>query len=219
LNFPTKKHWRRPSSVEYIEAGLQKFVDKFEAKGIREIAFPRLGCGNGGLDWDKVRPLMHSYLADLPIRVYIHDFDVDLDFPEHKEYSPPTAENSFHDFLRDIGFTIDLNDGVFTLLDKIGTFRASLTERADETVLNLQGDGWTSEIDEFDLSELWVLLNKGPVDSSRLVGMARDQVSPLFSVLSTIDYVRPIEISRTPEIPRLALELRRSKFSSGVVAA
>jgi O-acetyl-ADP-ribose deacetylase (regulator of RNase III) len=49
LNFPTKKHWRRPSSLAYVEAGLKKFVAHFEAKGIREIAFPRLGCGNGGL--------------------------------------------------------------------------------------------------------------------------------------------------------------------------
>lgn len=219
LNFPTKKHWRRPSSLEYVEAGLRKFVDQFETRGIREIAFPRLGCGNGGLAWENVQPLMHSYLADLPIRVYIHDFDVDLDFPEHKAYSPPNAENSFHDFLRDIGFTIELNGGEFRLLDKIGTFCAHLDERAEETVLQLEGAGWTSEIDEFDLSELWVLLNKGPVDSSRMVGMARDQVSPLFSLLSTIDYVRPIEISRTSEIPRLALELKRNKFSSGVVAA
>ena len=26
LNFPTKKHWRNPSKLEYIEAGLQTFV-------------------------------------------------------------------------------------------------------------------------------------------------------------------------------------------------
>jgi O-acetyl-ADP-ribose deacetylase (regulator of RNase III) len=219
LNFPTKKNWRSPSQLSYVEAGLKKFVDQFEARGIREIAFPRLGCGNGGLNWDEVRPLMHSYLADLPIRVYIHDFNVDIDFPEHKEYSPVSAENSFHDFMCDIGYAIELNGGLFSLLDKFSNFRASLTQRADEIVLLLENDEWKAEIDEFDLSELWVLLNKGPVDSSRLVGIARDHVSALFSLLSSISYIRPIEISRDSDVSRLALEVRRSRFSSGTVAA
>lgn len=219
LNFPTKTQWRRPSKIEYVKAGLEKFVAQYEAKGVREIAFPRLGCGNGGLEWDEVRPLMHSYLADLPIRVYIHDFDVSLDFPEHKAYSPEYAQNSFHDFICDIGYAIDLNEGNFRLLDNFGCFSAKLIVRDDENILYLSGDGWTSEIDEFDLSELWMLLLKGPVDSSRLVGMARESVSPLFSVLSTIDYVRPVEISRTSEVSRLALELRRNRFMTGSVAA
>lgn len=29
LNFPTKQHWRSPSRMEWIEAGLQKFLDTF----------------------------------------------------------------------------------------------------------------------------------------------------------------------------------------------
>src|SRR5690242_10651893 len=53
LNFPTKIHWRNPSKLEWIEAGLKKFVTAYEKQGIREISFPRLGCGNGGLDWDE----------------------------------------------------------------------------------------------------------------------------------------------------------------------
>lgn len=219
LNFPTKTQWRRPSKIEYIEAGLAKFVDQYEAKGIREIAFPRLGCGNGGLNWEDVRPLMDHYLSDLPIRIYIHDFDVELDIPEHKEYSPEYAQNSFHDFICDLGYAINLNEGKFKLLDNYENFSAKIVEKDDETVLYLEGDSWTSCIDEFDLSELWMLLLKGPVDNSRLVGMARESVGPLFSVLSTIEYVRPVEISRNAESSRIALELRRNRFSTGTVAA
>ena len=54
LNFPTKIHWRNPSKLEWIESGLRKFVENYKALGISEISFPRLGCGNGGLDWDDV---------------------------------------------------------------------------------------------------------------------------------------------------------------------
>lgn len=78
LNFPTKKHWRNPSKLEYIELGLQKFVETYEEKGITSISFPRLGVGNGGLNWDsQVKPLMEKYLKDLPIDVLIHLYKVE----------------------------------------------------------------------------------------------------------------------------------------------
>src|SRR6185312_8654562 len=85
LNFPTKQHWKNPSKLEWIEAGLKKFVSNYRKLGIVEISFPRLGCGNGGLDWKKVCPLMEKYLSGLPIQVYIHDYTVDVGLPEHME--------------------------------------------------------------------------------------------------------------------------------------
>lgn len=71
LLFPTKRHWRQPSRLEYIEAGLQKFADNWDKLGADSIAFPRLGCGNGALDWDDVRPVMERYLAKIPLQIYI----------------------------------------------------------------------------------------------------------------------------------------------------
>lgn len=71
LLFPTKAHWREPSRMEYLEAGLEKFVQTYEEKRIASIAFPMLGCGYGGLDWNGVKPLMERYLAQLPIDVYV----------------------------------------------------------------------------------------------------------------------------------------------------
>jgi O-acetyl-ADP-ribose deacetylase (regulator of RNase III) len=85
LNFPTKRHWRNPSRLEWIELGLKKFVHEYARRGIVEISFPRLGCGNGGLGWDDVRPLMERYLSKLPIQIYVHDYEVDIGIPEHME--------------------------------------------------------------------------------------------------------------------------------------
>ena len=73
LNFPTKKHWRNPSRVEYIEAGLQKFASSYATLGIHSVAFPALGCGNGQLDFEtQVKPLMKKYLRQLPIEVFVY---------------------------------------------------------------------------------------------------------------------------------------------------
>jgi O-acetyl-ADP-ribose deacetylase (regulator of RNase III) len=72
LLFPTKENWRYPSRLEYIEQGLKKFRDRYMEKGITSIGFPRLGCGNGELEWGKVKLLMEQYLSDLPIEIYIY---------------------------------------------------------------------------------------------------------------------------------------------------
>jgi O-acetyl-ADP-ribose deacetylase (regulator of RNase III) len=66
INFPTKKHWRRPSRLEYIDAGLSDLVECISALGIRSIAVPPLGCGNGGLDWADVRPRIERAFAEIP---------------------------------------------------------------------------------------------------------------------------------------------------------
>jgi O-acetyl-ADP-ribose deacetylase (regulator of RNase III) len=65
LNFPTKIHWKYPSKMEYLELGLQKFVDSYKEKGITSISFPLLGTHNGGLDKIEVLNLMHKYLESV----------------------------------------------------------------------------------------------------------------------------------------------------------
>ena len=72
LNFPTKDHWRSPSKLSYVISGLDWFRNNYESLGITSIAFPPLGCGNGGLPWHIVGPLMYSKLNDLPIHIEIY---------------------------------------------------------------------------------------------------------------------------------------------------
>ena len=98
LNFPTKIHWRNPSRMEWVEAGLEKFVNTYETQGITDIAFPKLGCGNGGLSWEDVKPLMERYLSDLPIPVFIHDYTKDIGLPEHLERVAKEVGKSVNDF-------------------------------------------------------------------------------------------------------------------------
>ncbi|RMH34428.1 MAG: phosphatase [Gammaproteobacteria bacterium] len=63
INFATKKHWRHPSRYEYIEKGLRQLVQLQHAHGWKHIAVPPVGCGNGKLDWEKVKSLMEQYLG------------------------------------------------------------------------------------------------------------------------------------------------------------
>jgi O-acetyl-ADP-ribose deacetylase (regulator of RNase III) len=66
INFPTKRHWRDKSKIEDIQTGLKALVAEVQQLGITSIAIPALGCGNGGLDWLQVKPLIESAFVKLP---------------------------------------------------------------------------------------------------------------------------------------------------------
>jgi O-acetyl-ADP-ribose deacetylase (regulator of RNase III) len=74
INFPTKQHWREKSKLESIRSGLDDLVRQVRKLGIRSIAVPPLGCGNGGLDWADVRPLIEAAFAPIPdVDVYVFE--------------------------------------------------------------------------------------------------------------------------------------------------
>jgi O-acetyl-ADP-ribose deacetylase (regulator of RNase III) len=66
INFPIKGHWRSASSIVDIDNSLQDLVIQISALGIRSIAMPPLGCGNGGLNWTDVKPLIEHHFSALP---------------------------------------------------------------------------------------------------------------------------------------------------------
>ena len=73
INFPTKGHWRAGSRLADIKSSLVDLVRVCRSLRIASIAVPPLGCGNGGLAWDDVRPLIEKALAEVPeldVRLY-----------------------------------------------------------------------------------------------------------------------------------------------------
>ena len=69
----TKADWRDSSKIEYVSAGLDDLINQIKALGIRSIAIPKLGCGLGGLDWGKVRPLIvekMSAIDGISVEIY-----------------------------------------------------------------------------------------------------------------------------------------------------
>ena len=72
VNFPTKDHWRSPSRLSDIERGLDYLAAHVAEWGITSLALPPLGCGNGGLEWSEVGPLIYRKLHDLPIEIEVY---------------------------------------------------------------------------------------------------------------------------------------------------
>ena len=201
--------------MEFVERGLKKFVAEYDHRGIREIAFPRLGCGNGGLDWSEVRELMERYLEPLPIKIYIHDYSVDLPSPEHLRSVEDSLGGTFHDFVCDLRATINQNDGQFITVTNSRPFKAEFAESADALSIRTEKSRFT--VDDIDLYDLWLLLQKGPVEVRRMVGGAKEAGYYLLPILTSLSYLRLVKVSPDEGLGALAIEI--AKRPSGVLQA
>lgn len=64
VSFPTKHVWADKSDPALIVDSATKLVAMADKFNWTSVVLPRPGCGNGGLDWDAVRPLIESVLDD-----------------------------------------------------------------------------------------------------------------------------------------------------------
>lgn len=154
MMFPTKESWRNPSKLEYLEAGLNKFVTTYAEKKITSIAFPKLGCGNGELSWTDVKPVMEKYLRPLPITVYIY---VGMDTTQKPEH---LAQEETTDWLRknakDMSFTGLCDDlrytTTLTYQFELGNSKCVASWKDG---LQIETSGQAFIFSEDELSELW----------------------------------------------------------------
>lgn len=196
LLFPTKKHWGSPSQGSYIEKGLEKFVQSYEKLGIESIAFPRLGCGNGGLDWNVIKPIMEKYLKNLPIRVYIYVDNYKESIPEYEQTTE--IEKWLRSNPEYIGFT-KLREDLQQVIKLDNEF---LINGSELKHISWQEDGIHlingSEIiiPEDELCDFW--------DYTRDVGILETEKLPqrfnaygayMLDILNRLDYVQPIIIA------------------------
>lgn len=72
FNVATKNHWKSPSRLEWVGTGITRIRTLAIRHGATSIALQALGCSNGGLHWDEVRPLIVDCFGDSPIRVEVY---------------------------------------------------------------------------------------------------------------------------------------------------
>lgn len=92
INFPTKSHWRYPSRIEWIKEGLQDLREQIIKHNIKSIALPPLGCGNSGLDWNEVKPLIADTLSNLPAEIQLYEPSTAIREILKKEDRPQAAK-------------------------------------------------------------------------------------------------------------------------------
>ena len=205
LNFPTKRHWRSPSKLEYLEAGMKKFAQVYQEARITSISFPQLGCGNGELDWTEVQPLMEEHLKGLPIDIFIHVvYSRDGFKPEHrvpkatKRWLQSEPESlAFTEFWDDLVGIINSTEE-FATLDRSETFKAVIFDDVEGGGIEIV-DGNNSE---FLHKEQWLDLWQ----QARDIGICVPQIMPggldfhspyILGLLEGLDYFEPIHQARS----------------------
>ncbi len=73
VNFPTKRHWKAPSKMEWVVEGLADLRTFILDNHIESIAVPPLGAGNGGLEWMAVREQIEAVLGDLDAEILVFE--------------------------------------------------------------------------------------------------------------------------------------------------
>lgn len=66
----TKDDWRDKSQMQWVESGLKELGEKLRDGGYRSVAITPPGCGNGGLDWKKVEPIVHRELEGVNVHMF-----------------------------------------------------------------------------------------------------------------------------------------------------
>jgi len=71
INFPTKRHWREPSRLSFIDIGMRDLVYIIKKYELKSLAIPALGCTNGGLEWTEVMKVVFKHLDPIKDDLYI----------------------------------------------------------------------------------------------------------------------------------------------------
>ena len=193
LNFPTKRHWRSPSNLEWIESGLSRFLATYSQYGITSISFPQLGTGNGGLAWDDVRPVMERYLRQVRIPVYVHVRPRDPNFvPEHlRPTDVPELSRELNAPRRDVGFEKFVSD-LARLLQSSPRLSEDPMELPSVEVAGRGGEP-SFLIPGESLLDFWHALRlRGALELSAFPGGLREHADLIASKLVTLDYIRPM---------------------------
>lgn len=195
LLFPTKRHWRSPSKISDIEEGLKKFAQSYDKLGIESIAFPKLGCGNGGLDWKDVKPIMEKYLKSLPIHIYIYLDNYKRSSLEHKK--PLEIEKWLRNNTKSIGFTFLKEELQRAIIENndflINNSQLKHISWNEDNIYIFNGDEII--IAEEDLCDFWYhIRNLGIIEIESLPERFINYAPIMLDILKRLDYVQPIII-------------------------
>lgn len=199
LNFPTKHHWRQPSRVEYIEAGLKKFVASYSDLGLHSVAFPALGCGNGQLDFrTQIQPLMQKYLKSLPIDVFIYPSRASK-FVEH--LNPEKMRQWLRTEPMSLPFS-EVWEDLLSLLQTKREFKTISRQKPFEAHINqdalelrITSARQIYNIHYETLMVFWQQLRTHGFSMRHIAPGINRQVSYLIPIFSELEYVAPVHIT------------------------
>ncbi len=66
VNLATKRNWRNPSRIQWIDSGLDSLYRQLKELNIASVGIPPLGAGLGGLNWNEVKAVINRHAERNP---------------------------------------------------------------------------------------------------------------------------------------------------------
>lgn len=216
LNFPTKEHWKNPSKIEYLHAGLKKFAVEYSRMGIHSIAFPPIGAGNGELDFESiVKPIMLERLGSLPIQIFIYPNRNDPFAPEH--LTPKEIKSWLRSEPRSLSF-IEVWEDIKQIVSNHATFRTlargtkySATIEIDSNVLIIETSSKRLAVEYDLLLQFWQQIRDNGFTIQKFAPREIfDSIWYLIPIFSELEYVKPVRYKQ------IELDSGQEIFSTGL---
>lgn len=64
VSFPTKHNWQESSTYSLVKRSAVELSHLANERKWKNVVLPRPGCGNGGLTWKYVKPVIEKHLDD-----------------------------------------------------------------------------------------------------------------------------------------------------------
>lgn len=211
VHLPIKAHWRTAASAQILESGLQKLADTWADYGIQSLALPRLD--EGDLHWESVvKPLFETYLAPLPIPVYVHQSSATDPRRSVRQIEQllnlPPSKVPFDRLWRDLGRIVRRVYGKFVTEDGRDVIVAQESGARFKRLLFSPADGSPVGITESVLSEFWTMVNAARLLVPAQFPNGLEPIAPyLLAVLAKVEYVRVVRagLGDGPLVPSLLL--------------
>src|SRR5262249_29905956 len=182
MNFPTKHHWRGKSRLEDIRRGLDALVLEIRRFKIMSVAIPPLGCGQGGLEWADVRPLIGAAFTALPdVRVDLYppqSAPLDEDRPIRTERPAWTRARALLVQLMDLYRTADYSLSLLEI-QKLAYFLQAAGEplklRFTKHFYGPYADNLNHVIQRMDGHSVRGAIDRKPTSQVQVIGTAVDE--------------------------------------------
>ncbi len=196
IHLPIKSHWRTTATAQALESGLQKLADTWADYGIHSLAITQFA--EGELEWNSVvKPLLETYLAPLPIPVYLHRSDASDPRRSVRQIDQflnlPAADVPIDRLWRDLGRVVRRVYGQFTASDGREVRIAQESGARFKRMLFTPDGEAPIAINESVLSEFWTMVKAAKLLLPAQFPGGLEAVAPyLLAVLAKTDYVRVV---------------------------
>lgn len=173
---------------------MSKLAQNWDRLESNSIAFPRLGCGNGGLNWDDVRPLMEKYLGNLPMQIYIYVDNYIDPIPEHRNVTEMekwlNGENGRSGYE---AFKLKLHNFVQNEKEILLPNGDKCTVSEEDEIINI-GD---ISLEEQQVCEIWNWIRDvGILKVEDLPSSYSTVALPFLEIMRKLEYIKNVFISK-----------------------